>query len=302
MNLEMRHLRYTVAVADALNFTRAAQQLHMSQPALSARIRSIERHLGVALFRRTTRAVSVTDAGAEFIERAREILRLLDAAEREARRSADGAVLRVGFYGAAAREDTTAIIDRFRERHPHAEVELCRYGWEDPTAGLRAREVPLAFVRPPFSAPGLQLLPLRAEPRLAGLPANHPLATRSTIEVTELLGDPVVYRVTSDQQWADFWYGSEARGNTPPPRRVEVRNLDDELQAVATGRAITLTTETAAAYFPRPGVVYVPLTGLPPSRIALAWYTDDSDPLCHAFIDAARDHVAARRRESAVIG
>ncbi|WP_405139138.1 LysR family transcriptional regulator [Nocardia sp. NBC_01388] len=291
MNLELRHLRYVMAVADTLNFTRAAQQLHMSQPALSARIRSIERHLGAALFRRTTRAVALTESGVEFTERAREILRLLEEAESEVRKSVHGTVLRIGFYGAAARESTTAIIDRFRASHPQVEVELCRYGWEDPTAGLRVRAVPLAFVRPPFDEHGLKLLPLHAEPRLAGLPASHPLATRTTIEVAELLGDPVVYRVTSDQRWADFWYGAEARTNTPPPRRVEVRNLDDELQAVAAGRAITMTTAAAAAYFPRPGVVYVPLTGLPRSRIALAWNTDESDPLCHAFIDAARAHI-----------
>ncbi|WP_225725425.1 MULTISPECIES: LysR family transcriptional regulator [unclassified Nocardia] len=293
MNLELRHLRYVVTVADALNFTRAAQQLHMSQPALSARIKSIERHLGVALFRRTTRSVEPTEAGAEFADRAREILRLLDEAERECRNSVNGTVLRVGYYGAAARESTTAVIERFRAEHPRVEVELVRYGWEDPTAGLRANEVQLAFVRPPFDTKGLRLLTLGVEPRIAGLPANHPLATRTTVDVTELLSDPIVYRITPDRVWADFWYGAEARVHAPPPRRIEVRNLDDELQAVAAGRAITLTTATAATYFPRPGVTYVALTGLPPSSMALAWRADETDPLCHAFIDAARAYVAA---------
>ncbi|MVU77385.1 LysR family transcriptional regulator [Nocardia sp. ET3-3] len=288
MNLELRHLRYVVAVADALNFTRAARQLHMSQPALSARIRSVERHLGVALFQRTTRTVALTPAGADFAERAREILRLLGEAERECRNSAHGTVLRVGFYGAAAREATTAIIDSFRDGHPGVEVELVRYGWEDPSAGLRAHEVQLSFVRPPFDADGLRLLILSSEPRVAGLPSGHPLADRATVDVSELLDEPVVYRVTGDRIWADYWYGADARAGTPPPRRIEVRNLDDELQAVAAGRAITLTTSTAVTYFPRPGVTYVPLTGLPPSRMALAWHPDDPNPLTHAFIDAAK--------------
>ncbi|MEV4604577.1 LysR family transcriptional regulator [Amycolatopsis sp. NPDC049253] len=118
MDLEARHVRYVVAVADTLNFSRAAERLHVSQPALSARVKAIERHLGVAPFRRTTRSVVCTDAGARFVERAREILGLLGKAEREARQAAYGRVLPVGFYGVAAGDLTAETIDRFRERSP----------------------------------------------------------------------------------------------------------------------------------------------------------------------------------------
>ncbi|MGP4017535.1 LysR family transcriptional regulator [Saccharopolyspora sp. 5N708] len=295
MDLEARHLRYVVAVADTLNFSRAAERLHMSQPALSARVRAIERHLGAALFQRTTRSVSCTDAGARFAERAREILRLMNEAEQECRQSAHGRVLRVGFYGVAAGELTTAIVDRFRSRNPGIEVELRRHGWEDPSAGLQGREVPLAFVRPPFRSRGLRLLTLLSEPRVAGLPADHPLADRESTDVAELLDEAVVVRRTPDPVWAEFWYAGNLRAGRPAPRLIEVGDVDEELQAVAAGRAVTLTTEAAAVYFPRPGVAYVPLTGLPPSRIALAWHADETDPACHAFIDAAR-HVAAQHR------
>ncbi|MEU8632610.1 LysR substrate-binding domain-containing protein [Amycolatopsis sp. NPDC048633] len=295
MNLEARHLRYVVAVADTLNFSRAAEQLHMSQPSLSARIKAIERHLDVALFQRTTRSVSCTEAGARFAERAREILRLMGDAERECRQSAHGRVLRIGFYGVAAGELTAAIVDRFRTRNPGVDVELRRHGWEDPSAGLQSRNVQLAFVRPPFRSRGLRLLPLLSESRVAGLPSEHPLAGRESIDVAELLDEAVVVRRTADPVWAEFWYAGTVRGDRPAPRLIEVGDVDEELLAVAAGRAITLTTAAAVVYFPRPGVEYVPLTGLPPSRVALAWHSDETDPACLAFIDAAR-HVAAQHR------
>ncbi|WP_432845652.1 LysR family transcriptional regulator [Amycolatopsis sp. CA-161197] len=295
MDLEARHLRYVVAVADTLNFTRAAEQLNVSQPALSARVKAIERHLGVALFRRTTRSVTCTDAGARFVERAREILGLLGDAEREARQSVYGRMLPVGFYGVAAGDLTAEIIDRFRERSPGVEVELKRHGWADPSAGLRDRTTSLAFVRPPFRSHGLRLLVLGTEPRVAGLPSRHRLAGRDSVDVTELLGDPVAVRRTTDPVWAKFWSGGSVRPAALKPRLVEVGDVDEELQAVAAGRAITLTAAVAETYFPRAGVTYVPLTGLPPSRLALAWHADETDPVCHAFVAATRDVLARRR-------
>lgn len=295
MELELRHLRYVVAVADTLNFSRAAEQLRISQPALSARVKAIERHLDVALFQRTTRSVSLTEAGARFAERAREILRRMTDAEQECRQAGHGRQLRVGFYGVAAGALTAAIVDRFRSENSRVEVELRRYGWEDPSAGLQNRDVQLAFVRPPFRSRGLRLLPLLSERRVAGLPADHPYAGRESVDVAELLDEAVIVRRTPDPVWAEFWYAGAVRGDRPAPRLVEVGDIDEELLAVAGGRAITLTTAAAADYFPRPGVAYVPLTGLPVSRVALAWHSDETDPVCLAFIDAAR-HVVAQRR------
>ncbi|MFI5614180.1 LysR family transcriptional regulator [Amycolatopsis sp. NPDC051903] len=289
MDLEARHLRYVVAVADTLNFSRAAEQLHMSQPALSARVKAVERHLGVPLFERTTRSVAPTEAGQRFTQKARAILRLLKDAEREARESVHGRVLAIGFYGVAAGPLTAKIIERFKEHNPGVEVELKRHGWEDPSAGLHERTVPLAFVRPPFRSDKLRLLVLRTEQRVAGLPSGHPLADRESVDVTELLDEPLAIRRTPDPVWAEFWSGGDLRADHPAPRLVEVGDVDEELQAVAAGRAVTLTAAAAPIYFPRPGVAYVPLTGLPPSRIALAWHADETDPVCHAFVEAARE-------------
>ncbi|WP_326568859.1 LysR family transcriptional regulator [Amycolatopsis rhabdoformis] len=297
MDLEARHLRYVVALAETLHFSRAAERLHMSQPALSARIKAIEKHLGVPLFQRTTRSVTCTDAGHRFVDHAREILRLLGDAEREARDSALGRVVPIGFYGVAAGDLTAAIIDRFRDHNPGVEIELKRHGWEDPSAGLHDRKVPLAFVRPPFHTRGLRMLTLLSEARVVGLPSSHPLAHRDTVDVTELLTDPIAVRRTPDELWSAFWSAGDLLASVPAPRLFEVRDVDEELQAVALGRAITFTTTAAQEYFPRPGVTYVPLTGLPPSPIALAWHANETDPACHAFVDAARYVLAQQRKK-----
>src|SRR3569833_3292903 len=134
MDLEIRHLRYVVAVADTLNFSRAAEQLHMSQPALSARVKAIERHLDVALFQRTTRSVSCTEAGARFTERAREILRLMTDAEQECRQAGHGRQLWVGFYGDTTKKQTATNKKQKHKKNSRVEVELRRYGGEDPSA------------------------------------------------------------------------------------------------------------------------------------------------------------------------
>ncbi|WIX83570.1 LysR family substrate-binding domain-containing protein [Amycolatopsis carbonis] len=204
-------------------------------------------------------------------------------------------MLPVGFYGVAAGDLTAEIIDRFRERSRGVEVELKRHGWEDPSAGLHGRTTSLAFVRPPFRSHGLRLLVLGTEPRVAGLPSRHRLAGRDSVDVTELLGDPVAVRRTADPVWAEFWSGGSVRPAALKPRLVEVGDVDEELQAVAAGRAITLTAAVAETYFPRAGVTYVPLTGLPPSHLALAWHADETDPVCHAFVAATRDVLAGRQ-------
>lgn len=302
MNLELRHLRYVAAVADTLNFTRAANTLHMSQPALSARIKDIETHLGTALFERTTRSVSCTTAGEQFVQKARAALELVETAERQCRRLGSARTLTVGYYGVAGQAMAPIIIDQFHRAMPDVEVDLRRFGWADPTAGLREGRVDLAFVRPPFHKDGLSLLPLFSETRVVGLPSSHRFAGRHQLSADELLNEPVVTRRTNDKTWAAFWSADQLRQSASHcPARVEVDDIDDELQAVAAGRAITFTTEAARKYFPRPGVTYVPVTGLPASGVALAWRASERDPLCRSFIEATRQILArdaGRQRHS----
>ncbi|MDT0460647.1 LysR family transcriptional regulator [Streptomyces sp. DSM 41527] len=296
MNIELRHFRYAIAVAEELSFTRAARRLHVAQSALSARIKGMEAELGVALFHRTTRRVELTEAGKRFITEAELSLRHHEEALRQAREAASGARarLKVGFQGAAALELTPLILEAFEGRCPGVEVEMCRYDWDDPSAGVNSQEVDAAFVRPPFQARGLTMEPLFAEPRVAALPHRHRFAGRPHVHLTELLDEPFVLRRSPDRIWVDYWMCAAHRRRTDMPRRVEVSSADDELQAVAAGRAISITPAAAARFYPRSGIVYVPVEGVSPSTVALAWSHGATNPAVAAFAKAVRQACRTR--------
>ncbi|MFI9051745.1 LysR family transcriptional regulator [Streptomyces sp. NPDC053427] len=290
MNIELRHFRYAIAVAEELSFTRAAQRLHVAQSALSARIKEMEAELGVALFHRTTRRVELTEAGKRFVAEAEHALRHHEEALRQARDAASSirARLKVGFQGVAALELTPLILDAFEGRCPGVEVEMCRYDWDDPSAGVNSQEVDAAFVRPPFQARDLKMEPLFAEPRVAVLPHRHRFAARPRVHINELLSEPFVLRRSPDRIWADYWMCAEYRRRLDMPRLVEVSSADDELQAVAAGRAISITPAAAARFYPRSGIVYVPVEGVSPSTVALAWSHSATNPAVAAFAKAVR--------------
>ncbi|MEU5213196.1 LysR substrate-binding domain-containing protein [Streptomyces sp. NPDC020742] len=290
MNIELRHFRYAIAVAEELSFTRAAQRLHVAQSALSARIKEMEAELGVALFHRTTRRVELTEAGKRFVAEAEHALHHHQEALRQAREAASSlrARLKVGFQGVAALELTPLILEAFEGRCPGVEVEMCRYDWDDPSAGVNGQEVDAAFVRPPFQARDLKMEPLFEEPRVAVLPHRHRFATRPHVHITELLGEPFVLRRSPDRVWTDYWMCAEYRRRLDMPRLVEVSSADDELQAVAAGRAISITPAAAARFYPRSGIVYVPVEGVSPSTVALAWSRSATNPAVAAFAKAVQ--------------
>ncbi len=294
MNVELRHLRYVVTVAEELNFSRAADRLYMGQPALSARMRDLERQLGVRLFDRTTRSVELTSAGEAFVVQARLALSSVDTAISNAQSAARGVTgtLRLGFFAAALLELTGPLLDTLHELAPRVEVQLRQYTWIDPTAGLAAGEVDTAIVRPPFNARGLRLREVMTEPRVLAVHRRHHLAdSPGPISFQRVLHEPITSRVTADEGWRDFWLGASHR-SAPPETTLAVRNLDEEMQAVASGRAVSLTAAGAARFYRRPGVVFLGLTDVESSVISLA-HRHPSQPLA-ALVERATDLVLAR--------
>src|SRR5262249_37126217 len=181
---EVRQLQYFVTVAEELNFTRAAERLHVVQQSLSTGIAQLEAALGIRLFERTTRSVSLTSAGAAWLPYAREALGSMNRAADAAEDLAAGrrGRLRVGLAATGALSFMPQLLRTFRERHPLAEIDAKHFDFQDPCGGLRDRETDVAIVRPPFRDDGLTLEVLGREARYVVLAGDHPLAERSAVE------------------------------------------------------------------------------------------------------------------------
>src|SRR5215210_5008862 len=184
MHVELRHLRYFLAVAEELNFSRAAERLHIAQPALSAQVRALEAQLGCELFTRTTRHVALTPAGATLLEEVRDILDRVEAAltNVQAVGRAERRVLRVGFAAHGAGEVGVEILRRFSDSSPATETELVTASTLQQLQGhLRNRVTDVAFVWLPLLYDELEAQPLLVESRFVAMQPEHRLAGQRAI-------------------------------------------------------------------------------------------------------------------------
>jgi DNA-binding transcriptional LysR family regulator len=290
VDLPTRRLRYFVAVAEELHFSRTAARLHVAQQALSKQIRELEDALGAQLLERSTRSVALTPAGSAFLEAARATLAALDGGVEAARRLARGeaGTLRLGYVVGGALELTRPIIEELARRHPGVELELREYGDEDRTAGLASGAADIAFVRPPILAPGIAMETLFVEPLLAALPRGHALAQRDAVSVRELVREPIAMRETDDVAARAFWTLDAYREPGRTGRIVAAHSVTEELSIVAAGLACAITSAASARYTPHPSVRYVPIDDGPGAEVSLAWREDDENALVERFLEAAR--------------
>src|SRR5258708_27193344 len=200
--MEMRHLRYFIAVAEEARVTRAAARLGIQQPPLSQQIRALERELDVQLFRRKPRGVELTDAGRALLDEARIILAQIDHAFATTRRTARGEQGRivVGFTSSAPFVPfVPRVIRAFRELYPRIALVLEETGTGEMVEALRHELIDAAFIRSPAPDPaGIEVHPLLAEAMMVALPAGHPLAASSDaapLPLAALAGDTfILYR------------------------------------------------------------------------------------------------------------
>jgi DNA-binding transcriptional LysR family regulator len=292
-DLEVRQLRYFVAVAEELHFGRAAQRLGMAQPPLSRAIRDLERHLGVRLLERTTRQVALTPVGEAFLRDARTALDAVTAAASRARhagRPAPG--LRVALkadYDAGMLPRILAAYDLDPAALP-AEVQLGGRGEQVPA--LREGRADVALLQSPFDDRGLDLEPLLIEPRLVALAADDPLAARSRLCLADLTG-----RVLPDGAPADQGDDPPARGGPAsggPAAGAPRLDLAQIFNLVELGRIVWFPPASVARRHPRPEIAYRTVADLRPSTLVVAWPQDSHSPAVAAFVRAAAA-VAAQR-------
>jgi DNA-binding transcriptional LysR family regulator len=284
----LRQLRAFLAVAEELSFSRAAERLMVSTPWISETVKELERHLKLTLFLRTTRSVQLTDAGRVFSGLLARALDDLDDAIRVAQRvgTRSGRALTLGYVIGAGLEFVPRLVRTYLERRPDQTLRSVEYDFADPTAGLRDHDVDAAIVRPPLGLAGIATLELITEPRVACLPEGHRLAQRESVAVTDLLAEPIIAAPSSPGPWRDYWLLSDYRTG-PAPVVGEARTRDAELHMVARGEGISITSAGASRYYARPGVVFVPISGVPHCSVALAWWPESSDAVA-GLVETAR--------------
>ena len=299
--LELRHLRYFVAVAEELNFSRAADRLHMAQPPLSAAIRQLEQELGTELLLRTTREVRLTEAGSAFLDGARRTLTELDRARSDAQRAAAGEIgqLRVGFSWSARFETLPAIGRAFRASHPDVSL-LTEEMWNARMLpALRSGTIDLAVALCPEVAGEFSYLPLRSEPVIALLAQSHPLATRAEIELRSLADEGfLMFPRELAPRLYEFMTGLCRRAGFEPIVRGESFHSGWELQILADVDVVALAPASVAFDLPE-GVASVALAE-PADQLdtAIVWRKDDPSPTNRAFRSAAERAVGEHLLEA----
>jgi DNA-binding transcriptional LysR family regulator len=277
MDLDLRKLRYFVAVADRLHFGRAADDLHIAQPVLSRQIRALEHDVGAPLFTRDSHGVALTGAGRQLLTDAGPLLASADAVRRRVIVAAGGSQrLMVGFRAGIT---VTPAVRLFNARHPDVIVDMQRIEWDDQAPMLLDGRIDVGYVRLPIDEAGLRVIPLYTEPQVAVLPAGHRLAGKEQVTEADLAGEPLVWPVDP---------------STQPTRRPHpnagylVRGVDETLEHVAAGRGISFLARSATVFYSHPEVTYVPVPDLAPDQVCLAVPASRTSPVVDDFFTAAQ--------------
>ncbi|GAB2520238.1 LysR family transcriptional regulator [Nocardia heshunensis] len=286
--MELRTLRYFVAVAEERHFGRAAARLHMTQPPLSRAIRQLESEVGAALLDRSPAGVGLTTAGAVLLDEARALLAHADRVATRVATAAGNTTLTVGILGGATDPGITRLAAAYRHEHPQVEIRIRDTDLTDPTCGLKAGLVDVAVTRAPFNATALTVHELRADPVGAVLRTDDPLAGRTRLALADLADRRwFQFPADTDPLWQSYWNGGE------PRQGPVVRVVQECMQAVLWNGTVGMTPlghELPA------GLTAIPLVDMPPSRVVVAWNEGDTNPLIRSF---ARTATAAYRSDLA---
>ncbi|MFI7311822.1 LysR family transcriptional regulator [Streptomyces hygroscopicus] len=273
IELETRELEYVIALADELHFGRAAARLSIAQPALSKAIRRIESRLGVQLFIRSSRHVGLTPAGEALREHGRHALNAVSAAVRNARRAGDAqARLRLVLKPGGDAGLLSAILAEYAHQPAARQVDILFSGPADRTDFLRDGRADVGLLYAPFDdLDGLAHETLHAEDRVVIVPSGHRLAGHASVRMSDLEGETL-----------PCWKGVPGSDGTGP----EVADVVQMLHMIKVDRMIAVLPRSLVEPVPA-GLVRVPVTDAPPSRLVLAWNEEDRRPLVASFVTAA---------------
>jgi DNA-binding transcriptional LysR family regulator len=262
MDLDLRKLRYFVAVAEHRHFGRAAEQLYITQPVLSRQIRAFEQELQCALFVRTTRSIELTAAGKQLYEEAQGILATVDAAVRRVHNAERGVQLIVVAFSPGLH--VSDAIRAFTSRHPDVETDVVPARWWEQDTPLRDGRAQVGYLRRPFDDSGLHTIPIGHEPRVACMSTAHPMACRQELTSADLDGERML---------------------DAPTRRTS--SLEEKFELIASGHGIALIPLSVARSYSRPDLVHLPVTDAPGIETCLAILADRREKLLRDFLEIA---------------
>jgi DNA-binding transcriptional LysR family regulator len=303
--MELRRLRYFVAVAEELHFRRAASRLHLAQPALSQQVRKLELELGVDLLHRNKRAVSLTPAGAVFLDEARRVLRYADEAARTARDAGRGAAgrLRLGHLADAVPAAVPRAIATFATLHPAVEVcpetVLSRRAIED----VRSGRLDIAVVSLPAPTSGLQVVSAGTERTVAALSRRHPLSGLSTIPLERLADERLVLlpRAVNTAFHDGFVASCSQMGFSPSLIDAAEPKVENALLMIASGGGIAILPESAGERHRADGVVCIPVEPpAPDTELGFVARTGTNEVTVEAFMRMVEE-LRPRHRLTAVL-
>lgn len=289
--MELRHLRYFAEVAETCHFGRAAERLHMAQPALSHTIRQLEAELGTPLLTRTTRQVRLTPAGKFFLAEARRVLDAVDDSVRGVRRIGDGrrGLARIGFTGTSAFSHLPHIARAVKRNLPGVELEIHPdLLTPDQCEGLRAGTLDLGVLRPPVTGDSIDLRTIETEPLILALPGDHRLATAPVVSIVDLRTEDFIAYAGKDSVVNDAVLRSCRAAGFTPRREHVAAGTAVLLALVAGGLGIAIVPASARA-LPLSGVVFRDLADAGTVELAIAWRHDNDSPLVRAVLDAIED-------------
>lgn len=289
--MELRHLRYFVAVAEELHFGRAAQRLFMAQPPLSQQILQLEREIGTMLFERTNRRVQLTEAGKVFLEEARDILARVDHAVLTVQRVGRGESgwLGVGFVASATYDVLPVILRRFRERFPDVELVLQELLGTEQGRALRERQIHVGFARLPSDVEGIVLETLVQDNLMIALPVTHPLAQQESITLSELAPEPfILFPRQPESNYADYIIRLCAAAGFTPRVVQKTGEVQTAISLISAGIGVAIVP-ASVQHLRREGVVYRPFTDpAPTSELSMVYLPDDPSPILPHFLAIAR--------------
>lgn len=282
MDLDLRKIRYFMAVAQELNFGRAAQALHIAQPVLSRQVRALEAELGVQLLVRDRRRVELTAAGEVLRADAAPLLASAEALRRRVGRAARGAAsFTVAFMPGVI---VTGAVRALAAAHPQLTIEVLRTSWTSQTEVLRDGRADVSYVRLPVDQSGLKVNVLFDEPRVAVVPTDHRLADKQELHLADLAGETLLQPPDAIPEWRAL------TGDTAP-RTTPALAVEEKLEHVAAGRGIVVLPRSTAAFYQRPDIASIAVTDIGPSRVALAWDATRRSRLIHEFAGFAAAHL-----------